>query len=108
MYDLKKIEKNFHDLIGNAMPKDCYDDFEFPALTMDLSSIEESIMPPGDYLVYFFYFLKCEDEKCLLYVNVFPVDELFIIDENSYKWIKNGDYKKVRAENNIGPSLEMD
>lgn len=104
MSDLKKIEKNFHDLIGNAMPKDYYDDFEFPALTKDLLAKEESFLPRG-YPVLFLYFLRCEDDVCLLYVNACDgnFSELFIIDDDSYKWIKDEDYEKIRSKSNIEP-----
>ena len=109
MRDLKKIESNFHDLIKNAMPKDYDDDFELPTLTEDLLTKEEFTIPRGSYFVIFKYFLKCNDGKCLLYVNVCDgsMDELFIIDENAYNWIRNGDYRKIKSENNIELTLKM-
>lgn len=105
MSDLKKIEKNFHDLINNAMSKNYDRNFEFPKLTRDLLTKEEFVWPRGGFFVLFLYFLKCEDDNCLLYVNARDgnFNELFIIDDNSYKWIKDGDYEKLRSENNIEP-----
>ena len=108
MCDLKRIETNFHNLIKNAIADDCCDDFEFPILTRNLLRKEEFMYPLGGYLVVFRYFLKYGDGKCLLYVNACDgrMDELFIIDDDSYKWIKNGDYRKIRSENNIEPTLK--
>lgn len=107
MCDLKRIEKNFHDLIKNAFWENFDGNFEFPTLTKDLLTKEEIVivinMPGG-----FFHFLKCENEKYVLYVRAFApgVDEMFKIDERSYQWIKNGDYRKIRFENNIVPIHE--
>ena len=104
MHNLKKVEKNFHDLIKNGFWEKHDSNFEFPTLTKDLLTKEEAIgvvRMPG----VFFYFLKCEDGKYVLYVRACGpgIDELFKIDDNSYQWIKNGDYKKIRFENNIAP-----
>lgn len=104
MKELKKIENNFHKLIKNILTSD---DYKFPKLTLDLLKKEEFVHVPG--MIGFICFLSCENEKFVLYANTIGrVNELFRIDDESYQWIKNGDYRKIRAENNIEIFYEDD
>ncbi|MBO6111289.1 MAG: hypothetical protein J6P12_10645 [Methanobrevibacter sp.] len=105
MKDLKKIENNFHNLIKNI---EIGDDYKFPKLTRDLLKKEEFVHVPG-MCGGFICFLSCENEKIVLYANtISTVNEMFRIDDESYEWIRNGDYRKIRAENNIEIFFEDD
>ena len=104
--DLKKIEENFHMLI-----KDFYlreenigdYDYSFPKVTGDLFVREDFNRVPGMYGG-FFYFLKLEGGKPVLYVNAssrMDLDELIIIDEICYTWIGDGEYWEKISESDI-------
>lgn len=101
MSDLKKIEDNFHNLLRNALSKNFMDDFKFPTLTRELLKKEEFVMV-RNLICGFLYFLKCENGKYVLYARTLGyLNEMFRIDDESHKWIRDGNYRKLRDENNI-------
>ena len=105
MYDLKKIEENFHKLICEFIFKNPLEreGYQFPKLTEELLTHEDFTRVPGMYGG-FFYYLKIENGKPVLYANAssrMDLDELYIVDEESYKWIKNGNYYEELNKNKI-------
>ena len=104
--DLKKIEENFKVLINDFfLFKGDMGDYEyhFPELTDDLYINEDFNRVPGMYGG-FFYFLKLEDGKPILYANAssrMDMDELYIIDVICYRWIKDGRYDEEISKTNI-------
>lgn len=97
MHDLKKVEKNFHDLIRSIYKKRPIS-FELPEITEKLLTKQAALDMPETFGG-FFYFLAIEDEKPVLYVGVFSrmdpdLDRLCIVDEQSYRWIEDGSYSE--------------
>lgn len=95
MSDLKKVERNFHILIKDLfLNEKCIGDYDYrlPELSEDSFGREEFHRVPGMYGG-FFYSLKLEDGKPILYANAssrMDLDELYIVDDVCYRW--NGDY----------------
>ena len=104
--DFKKIEENFKILIKDFfLYKGDMGDYEycFPELTDDLYIKEEFNRVPGMYGG-FFYFLKLEDGKPILYAEAssrMDLEELYIIDETCYMWVKDGKYYEEISKSNI-------
>ena len=102
--DLKKVEKNFHDLI-RGIYKERDIPFDLPEITEELLAHEDVIDLPGTFGGYF-YFLAIEDEKPVLYVNAFSrmdldLDRMCIIGEDSCQWIEDGNYAQKRIEHHV-------
>lgn len=104
--DLKRIEENFRILVKDFfLNEKCIGDYDyhFPKITEDLYIQEEFNRVPGMFGG-FFYFLKLEDGKPVLYAEAssrMDLEELYIIDETCYRWIKDGIYYEEKSKTNI-------
>ena len=80
MYDLKKLEKRFHEFIN----VDKYYDKDEIRITEDLLKQEEALYIPFGEMR---YFLVIEDERPVLYVHAFSrmdLDSICFVDEDGY------------------------
>lgn len=105
MKGLRKIEGNFHELIGKFLNRKCIGDYEYslPELDEELLNHERFHRVPGMFGG-FFYFMTVEDGRYVLYAHAssrMDFDELYIVDEESYRWIENGNYYEKLGENKI-------
>lgn len=105
MYDLKKVEENFHDMMRSVFSEKVMARVEFPELTEKLLKNQSAIDFPGTFGS-FFYFLAIEDEKPILYVNAvsrmdLDFERLCIVDEQSFEWIEDGNYTQIREEKGV-------
>lgn len=81
MYDLKKLEKKFHEFIH----VDEYPDREEIRITEDLLERQEALYIPFGEMR---YFLVIEDEKPVLYVHAISrmdLNSICFIDEDGYR-----------------------
>ena len=110
MNDLKNVERNFHDLIGSCLSERFLEHFEFPQLSDKLLKNQSAVdLPPFGA---FFYFLAIEDGKPVLYVNArsrmdLDLDRLCIVDGESFEWIEDGDYTKIRQEHGVSGEVVL-
>ena len=84
MYDLKKVEQNFHEYLKSRLNDEVYRIDEIK-ITKDLLKQEKA------FYIWFgslSYFLVIEDEKPVVYANAcsrMDLDIIAFIDENGYK-----------------------
>lgn len=96
MYDLKKIEENFHKYLKTGIKEEDYN-FNEIKITERLLKKQEAFYIPFGHIS---YFLAIEDEKPVLYAHIssrMDLDIVCIVDENGYEdfnfWC--GDHKEV-------------
>lgn len=84
MYDLKKVEKRFHEYLRTGLNEDIYRIDEVK-ITESLLNEEKAFYLPYGWIS---YFLAIEDEKPVIYANIISrmdLSILVIIDENRYE-----------------------
>jgi len=83
-YDLKKIEKKFHEYLRTVLDEKEFRITEIK-ITEDLLYEQSAFYIPFGHVS---YFLVIEDEKLVLYANVssrMDLDLIVIVDENEYE-----------------------
>jgi len=83
-YDLKKIEKKFHEYLRTVLDEKEFRITEIK-ITEDLLQRQKAFYIPFGFIS---YFLAIEDEKPVLYANVssrMDLDLIVIVDENEYE-----------------------
>ena len=84
MYDLKKVDDNFHEYLKSRLNEDRYRIDEIK-ITEDLLKQQEAFYIPFGWIS---YFLVIEDEKPVVYANAcsrMDLDTVAFIDENGYE-----------------------
>lgn len=83
MYDLKKIEKKFHEFLKIGLNEEFFDFNQIKISEESLKQGERFIVPFG----YAEYFLVIEDEKPIVYFNIatrMDTDTICFVGEDSY------------------------
>ena len=96
MYDLKKVEENFHEYLKDRLIKDIYRIDEIK-ITEELLEQQEAFYIPFGWIS---YFLVIEDEKPVVYANAcsrMDLDVVAFIDENGYEdyYVWAGDHPEM-------------